>query len=289
MNEPRAVSDAQHVPRRRVRRVLSVAIVAHFVAIAVAVTSYSSPNFPAPVLAVRASTMFQPYLQLTFLNNAYRFFAPNPGTPIIFWFRVQYQDGRVHWRELPGRAQPLWRAPYQRRLNLSVQLGQQLAFVSDEKDRKMLAPLGKVLLESAVRHVARTAAEQPVASGVATVGVYSVFHTIVTPAEVRDGWTPTDLRTYRPVFVGAYTPTGERIDEFQPTVVDQSIAYVAAGIVAVDVRPSMAHGRDAATTIASLGLPDPITLFLLRHPELLDSSPDENLERRIEALLPPRR
>src|SRR5512140_1404644 len=99
------------IPSRSVRRGVSALIAAHLLAIGVAVTSYSSPNFAAPLLAVRASGPLQPYLQATFLNNAYRFFAPNPGTPTVFWFRIQYDDRSVRWVDLPGPVPRLWRGP----------------------------------------------------------------------------------------------------------------------------------------------------------------------------------
>jgi hypothetical protein len=271
-----------------VRLALSLLIGAHFVAIVLAVTSYSSPGFPAPVLAVRAATIAQPYLQLTFLNSAYRFFAPNPGTPIVFWFRVQYTDGQVRWIELPGRSTPLWRAPYQRRLNLALQVGQHLSFVPQANGTQVLAPMGRLLLESAVRHLAHASARQDAAGRplpVVNVGAYCVFHSVVTPAEVRDGWRPADLRSYRPVFVGAYTPGGERIDEFRPTVVEQSIAYVVAGIVDVDVRPAMTGNRTAGDAAGTVSLPEPVNAFLAQHPELIVAAPDESLERRVQAML----
>jgi hypothetical protein len=276
-------------PSVLIRAGISAIVLAHLSAIAVAVTSYSSPGFPAPELAVRASGPLQPYLQLSFLNNAYRFFAPNPGTPSVFWFRIQYEDQAVRWFDLPGRPPSVWRPPYQRRLNLALQLGQQLAFVAAPDGQKQLTPAGLLLLESAVRHVAsshaRSAGGQPI--GVRTVGVYCVFHTVITPQQVRDGWHPTDLRTYRPTFVGAYTARGERVDEFRPAVVDHAIDYVTTGILEVDVWPRLRErqGADAAARLAELALPEPIERLLTRHPDLLAIPPGDPLKRRIEALI----
>jgi hypothetical protein len=278
------------MPSALVRSVLGVLLVAHLLAIFVAVTSYSSPNFPAPRLAARASQPLQPYLQATFLNNAYRFFAPNPGTPTVFWFRVQYQDKSVRWIELPGRRAVLVRAPYQRQLNLAVQLGQYLAPDPAGDGKKTLTPLGKTLLQSFVRHVAAAYARQ-IQDGsplvVRNVGVYCVLHGVVLPEQVRAGWEPTDLRTYRPTFVGAYTAAGERIDEFRPSAVEQPIAYVAAGIIEVDVLPRVRRQPDhaSAEVLAELSLPEPVHRLLIRHPDLLAAAPGDDLKNRVEALV----
>jgi hypothetical protein len=264
-------------------------VVGHLFAIFIAVTSDSSPNYPAPQLAVRASSSLQPYLQATFLNNSYRFFAPNPGTPTVLWFRVQYQDRSVRWVEAPGRAGALLRAPYQRRLNLAVQFGQYLVPDPAKDGKKALTPLGQSLLQSFVRHVAWAFPRQsPDGSPlpVRNVGVYSLLHGVILPEQVRDGWEPTDLRTYRATFLGAYTAAGERVDEFRPAVVDQTIAYVVAGIVEVDVLPRRASfGADAAA-LSELSLPEPVQRLLIRHPELLAAAPGADLKGRLEALVP---
>ncbi|MFO0809901.1 MAG: hypothetical protein U0746_14870 [Gemmataceae bacterium] len=276
------------MPSPLARRAVGTLVIAHLAAIGVAVTSFSSPGFPAPQLAARAAGPLQPYLQATFLNNAYRFFAPNPGTPTVLWFRVQYQDRSVRWVEVPGRSDVVVRAPYQRRLNLAVQFGAYVVPDPTGGDKKTLAPVGETLLQSAVRHVA-WAYPQDAADGsvqpVRSVGVYAVLHGVVLPEQARAGWEPTDLRTYRPTFVGAYTADGERVDEFRPTVVDQPIAHVTAGIVEVDVLPRLREpGGDRDAVLAALSLPEPIHGALIRHPELLAAAPGDDLKRRVEAL-----
>jgi hypothetical protein len=278
---------APALPSTFVRRVASVLIALHLSAIFIAVTSDASPNYPAPLLAARAAGPLQPYLQATFLNNSYRFFAPNPGTPTVLWFRVQYQDRSVRWVELPGRAD-LVRAPYQRRLNVAVQFSQYLApDPAGEGKTKTITPLGQTLLKSFVRHVAwaypRHAADGK-SSPVRNVGAYCLWHGVILPEQVRAGWEPTDLRTYRAVFLGAYAADGERIDEFRPAAIDQSMAYVTAGILEVDVLPR--HASKGADALAELQLPEPVQRLLRRHPELLTAAPGADLKGRLEALVP---
>ena len=111
---------------------------------------------------------------------------------------------------------------------------------------------------------------------------------MVLPAQVRAGWTPIDLRTYRASFLGAYTPQGERVDEFRPKVVDQSIARVAAGIIEVDVLPRWrtSAAADRRDILTGVDLPEPVRTLLEQYPELLAATSADDLFRRIETLVP---
>src|SRR6186713_699684 len=61
-----AVVPVPAMPSAFTRWIVGLLVVGHFFAIFIAVTSDSSPNYPAPQLAVRASSLLQPYLQATF-------------------------------------------------------------------------------------------------------------------------------------------------------------------------------------------------------------------------------
>jgi hypothetical protein len=262
------------LPPPAVRFVVSALVIVHFFAIGSAVLSYSSVNFPAPPLAVLANKPMQPYLQATFLNNAYRFFAPNPGTPTVFWFRVQYENRSVRWSEVPGEPNPWLRGAYQRRLNHAIMLGQHL--VPHRDGKRSLSPMGRICLESWVRHVARSQ------SDVKSVGVYVVHHAVISPEQVRNGWTPTDVRTYHPTFVGAFNAKGVRIDELQPGVLEQPIGQTVAGILQSDVYPLQA--REPMRRWEDLHLPMPVARFLTAHPELFEPGPAAELQERVERL-----
>lgn len=275
------VEQATH-PSARARWTVSILVIAHFFAIGIAVTSYSTANFPAPVLSVMASEPLQPYLQATFLNNAYRFFAPNPGTPTVMWFRIQHEDRSVCWSEVPGSAESsVLRASYQKRLNLSLLLSQHLA--PDPQSGKLrYSPMGEICMASVIRHLADEHGEsQPVKS----IGVYLVQHAIITPQQVRDGWKTNDLRLYKAVFAGAYTAEGKRTDENKPDVKEQPMAQVVAGILWADVFPLMKNQKkESSPALEQLRLPGPVQQFLAAHAELLDPAiPSESLMERIGA------
>jgi hypothetical protein len=227
----------------------------------------------------------QPYLQATFLNNAYRFFAPNPGVPTLIWMRLQNRDGAVRWTELPGRPHsPLIRGVYQRRLNLTLLVSQQIEPDPSRDGKFRLSLLGEPCLASVIRRVVLENSSTPT-NPVASIGVYFVQHGVVAPQQIREGWTPTDLRTYRPMFVGVFEANGEPKDKERP-IAEQPIFQMAAGVVWADVHPLLRQSNaDPEEALKSLRLPSPLHQFLEKHRELLDAAlPAEGLSERIEKL-----
>jgi hypothetical protein len=291
MADPPETTSSQ--PPRAIQRVVTVLLILHFFAILTAVTASSDRDYPAPQVAVWANELLRPYLQSTLMNNGYRFFAPNPGSPTVLWFRVQYENRVVRWVEAPAPPGSLLRGAYQRRLNLAMQPSQYVVPVAGETGRYRLTNLGEIYLASYARHVARRherldAAGSPVP--VRTVGIYFAQHASRTPAQVREGWKSTDLRTYKFIFAGAYCPDGQRVDEFSPFLKDQSISSVAAGILEVDLYPLLSGrgGTDTASLIDALSPPAPIRELLARSPELADPERSRgSAKQRIEELLGP--
>src|SRR5438132_608075 len=124
---------------------------------------------------------------------------------MVLWFRLQYQDRNTRWGEVPGRADSWARAAYQRRLNFTLLLGQQLAPDPDEGEKRRFTPLGQICVESVARHIAqayprRQADGRPIP--VKSIGLYCVQHAVIMPQQVRAGWKTPDLRTYHATFVG---------------------------------------------------------------------------------------
>jgi hypothetical protein len=270
-------------PSPLAKAVISLLVIAHCFAIGVAVTSHSTPSHPAPQLAVAASQPLQPYLQATFLNNAYRFFAPNPGVPTHLWFRLQSSDGTIRWTELPGRPESTFvRGAYQRRLNLTLLVGQQVQPDPNRDGKLALTPLGETSLASVIR---RVVSENSPIDHVSTVGVYLVQHGVITPQQIRKGWTPTDLRTYRPMFLGVFDADGESKDKDRP-IAEQPIGQTTAGILWADVHSLLRKSNaDPMAVLESLHLPAPVQQFLSKHPKLLDASlPADGLSERIDRL-----
>jgi hypothetical protein len=71
---------------------------------------------------------YRPYLEFMYLNNAYRYYSPEPGPPTLLWFRVEYEEGKqihTNWIYVPdmdtetGRHRHPMGLVYQRRLSLT--------------------------------------------------------------------------------------------------------------------------------------------------------------------------
>jgi hypothetical protein len=82
--------------------ILSLLITLHFAGIATA--CLAAP--PTPWLVLQLWTrVFRPYLEFMYLNNAYHFYAPEPGPASYLWFRVIFEapDESEHgrWYKVP--------------------------------------------------------------------------------------------------------------------------------------------------------------------------------------------
>lgn len=117
------------------RLVISLLIVLHFVGILNAIMN--AP--PTPWWSQQLwSRFYRPYLQFIFLNNAYHFYAPEPGPSSYIWFRLEYElppdeNGKSQlawwWESVPkvkdnGSPDYPTALQYQRRLAMTDQASQ---------------------------------------------------------------------------------------------------------------------------------------------------------------------
>jgi hypothetical protein len=280
-------------------------VVVHFVAILTAVTSAGNPRFPAPQLAVEANIPFRPYLQMLFLSNPYRFYAPDPGPTNVFWFRLKHQYRDEHgedviqwrWVEMPDRSQFANRMPYQRHLSLTMLFDNQRALVTTPLNQAQaaLTEEAKLVLSSYVRHAARAyplrlpdGTEAPVKA----VEFYNTYHAVLHPDQIKAGLDTYDLRLYLPNFYGQFTPEGSRIDSPMPLngkqmwmIQERSISDLAAQILYSDLYPVFRKDQttDRMEIMEKLGTPTPIRALLMRFPQLKDpDTPQADLKNRIE-------
>lgn len=96
------------LPRSLQKVVVSLLLLFHFAGILSAVTSAHPSSWLSHQVWTR---IFRPYLQFMYLNNAYHFYAPDPGPASLLWFRIEYEpdtdaDGNVtrryyRWVEVP--------------------------------------------------------------------------------------------------------------------------------------------------------------------------------------------
>jgi hypothetical protein len=110
------------------RVLVSVLIVIHFGGMFTAATSVTPPQGTTPWLPQQIWTrIYRPYLQFTYMNNAYHFYSPNPGPATLLWCRIEYADKSSRWVKLPNRDEhftdPLGQE-YYRRLSLTEGVNQ---------------------------------------------------------------------------------------------------------------------------------------------------------------------
>jgi hypothetical protein len=86
--------------RRLRRRILSVWLVFHVAAIIIAPAAVA----PSSDLIRNAWRLFQPYLEVLYLDHGYRFFAPEPTESTLLAFVAQRDDGAIVRGRIPDRA-----------------------------------------------------------------------------------------------------------------------------------------------------------------------------------------
>jgi hypothetical protein len=160
------------VVSRGVRRaVVSVLILVHFGGILTAVMS--AP--PAPWLAGLVWTWFyRPYLEFMYLNNAYHFYAPEPGPASYLWYRIEFEDAehRPHskWLKIPDMDDNTGRPRYPVALDYQRMLAMTENTVHGEpRPTKVVGPDG--LLHDAAFYVERVKHSPLVGGGPVVIGV----------------------------------------------------------------------------------------------------------------------
>jgi hypothetical protein len=226
------------LPRTVRQIIVSLVILFHFGGICTAALTVA----PSPWIALYVWTyVYRPYLEFMYLNNAYHFYAPEPGPPTMMWFYVKYEDGTGQWRKIPQRQDYPLAVEYQRRLSLTESINQLLPTNSvppEIKERRLEAhargiavhpglvetlqyrvpnAYSKRMLESYTRYIALTTPHPDnKAMKVTGVRVYRVIHDILLPKDLVGGTDPTKLTTYRPYYQGEYDSDGRLKDPNDP-------------------------------------------------------------------------
>ncbi len=237
------------LPKSIARFAISLFVLFHFGGILVAITSITLPSTPAPWLSNQLwFRVYRPYLQFMYLNNAYHFYAPEPGPATILWACVRYTDGRSEWVETPDpRAidkDPL-RLEYFRRLamvqtaNTPVYLpqipvevvqarlwaGQRIGLPSPEQIKRYLPTASQYLvltdncqkiLESFARHLASDTPSGKPGVRVASVCLYMAVHSIGSAKDFADAADPGDPVSYLPYFQGEFDSDGTLVNPHDP-------------------------------------------------------------------------
>ena len=172
---------APNMVRNFLRGLVNVWIVLHFVAI----FSAAATAGPSSELLESLWKVFQPYLQVLYLNHGYGFFAPEPAPSMMLEYEAVLPDGSVK----SGRNPPIEgiqpRLLYQRNLLLTEHLHLAPADRHDEWYR------------SYARHLCH-------ALGARRVRLTTLVHSPPSPTMVRSGYEDDDPILYERFYLGEF-------------------------------------------------------------------------------------
>lgn len=245
------------VPRRIVASLL---LLIHFGGIGCAILNVN----PAPWLTQYLwAHFYRYYLDFVYLNNAYHFYAPEPGPGVMLWFYVKYDDGTAQWVKIPDRDSVPTLLNYQRRLSIPEQANQFAPLPGIPQEvliRRIYAgnadgipvydfkqanpveyrpplPYAQRVLESYARHVCKFSPHpSDPARRVVSVKVYRVIHRLINAREVVAGVDPHKEWFFMPYYQGEYDTEGKLLSRMDPylwwliPIVNQSNPDLSSGV-----------------------------------------------------------
>jgi hypothetical protein len=221
------------------RRVaVSLVVIFHFVGIWTATMTVE----PSPLIwRYLWAYVYRPYLESMYVNNAFHFYAPDPGPATLVWFYIKYDDGSAEWFKIPQRGDNPVSLEYQRRLSLSESVNAlfpplfpgmdryEARFKAGQRDGIPLhpdepnmgmqyrhpQPYTTVMLHAYAYHIAHSFPREP-GRNVVSVKIYRVVHRLLQPLQLAKGEDPTAPWIYIPYYQGEYNPDGKLIDPEDP-------------------------------------------------------------------------
>jgi hypothetical protein len=170
------------------RRGLTLFLLVHLASICVPPISVE----PASLFSSYLWTGLQPYIQATFLDHGYRFFAPEPGPSHLVRYELTLPDGTQQEGIFPNLAEEWPRLLYHRHFMLSE-------FVNSLASYREEAELSYA--KSYAHHLLRK-------HGANQVTLYLRRHAIPTPEQILDGMQLSDLRLLQERSLGTFTLDG---------------------------------------------------------------------------------
>lgn len=231
-----SVSKPAGQPPFFVKLIVSLILLFHLSAILVHVLAGGGP-----FVMKQLSSWYRPYLKTMWLDNAYRFYAPDPGPTEVLWYHLQYNDGSTRWTQVPRREDFYLRMPFQRHMSIAL-LGSMMTWqepIPPKDDaasvasvlvnnrpamRQVLSPNGEIFFRSYARHVARVEKEHPVSKAeLISMDCYLVKYEIRSPMQMRLNVDMYDPRNVRIQFVATFSTDGllsNHVDGYKEKVAD---------------------------------------------------------------------
>lgn len=214
-------------PHWYLKLIISLVILFHFSAIFSHVLSGGGP-----FVMRQLASLYRPYLKTMWLDNAYRFYAPDPGSTEVLWYKLQYEDGSTRWTQVPRREDFYLRMPFQRTMSIAL-LGSMMVEkepVSPKDDsasvasvlvnnqvamKSVLTASGEIFFRSYARHIGRKERVHPeTGSPLVSMDCYLVHYLIRNPMQMRMNYDMYDPRMLDVQLIGTFSPDGV-ISNFQ--------------------------------------------------------------------------
>ena len=151
---------------------------------------------PSSGLSQAGWDLFQPYIELMYLNHGYRFFAPEPGPSTLISYTLTTADGETVTGRIPDRKTMWPRLLYHRYFMLTENMNS-FGIVGDDE----FIPFGP---ESYARHLCAKFDAK-------TVSLTRITHWFPTMEQVRNGTKLTAPESYTEESLGRYDRHGKRL------------------------------------------------------------------------------
>jgi len=260
------------------RALISVGIVAYSFAMLAAVTGVGSGRFEPPLISMQALELVRPVLHPLHLDNAHRYYVPNPGTQPILWLHLQYESGDSQWIQWPTRQSSSSQLAHVRLLLIPDSVSGR-SVVSTEPYQAALYPRSQIVIASVARRLAKDFVKERDNGDpdeIASLQFYCVGQELMTPQQIRAGWDFADLRLLRTTYLGTWSRGGNKLGESLCTTV--AVHDLVSRIIEREISPRLMTIDDAAerdVVMEELALPRSIRSLVSRHPKLLQLAGDE--------------
>jgi hypothetical protein len=177
------------------RTLVSLVLVWHLVAILLGPLS-----MPPSLLADQLGRWFRPYTEATFLDHAYKFFAPDPGPTHLVRYDLEMADGSHRTGEFPNLKEHWPRLLYHRHFMLSEFMGNAPppeGWENQPWDKQPLLPWQTEYARSFAEHLLAE-------SGAQRVTLQLVRHAMPYPQQVIDGAKLTHPDSYQVRALGSF-------------------------------------------------------------------------------------
>lgn len=198
-NEPIEAGQGGWSPRKK--RWVSALLLFHLLA----VVTPALASYPSSHLTRTLFWYLHPYIQIAFLDNSYKFFAPEPSASNLIRYELEFADGTRQGGVFPNLNEHWPRLLYHRHFMLSERVGNGMPMTQDVRPGDPLPeipPQVQVYIDSFAKHLlAAHHANQ--------VTLYCRRHVLPTPEDIMRGRKLSDERFYFERNLGTYVSPQE--------------------------------------------------------------------------------